>query len=180
MAQPPDLQREPERPRTRRGLYIWLGTLVLLGLGIWEMSRLFPGALSADSDGARLVYLVALVAFLSRGVIYARDIKLGQTARNIALWIGVVAVIAVGYMLKDRFHGAVMRMEAQMVPGYGVETAPHAWTLSADSEGNFDTFGQVNGATVRFTVDTGASEITLSPDDAKRAGIDLSSLTQPV
>ena len=62
-------------------------------------------------------------------------------------------------MMKDTFHDALMRMQAELIPGYGVETAPHELTISAGDSGDFDVFGQVNGTTVRFTVDTGASEI---------------------
>jgi aspartyl protease family protein len=34
----------------------------------------------------------------------------------------------------------------------------------------------VNGAPVRFIIDTGASDIVLSPSDARRAGVDMASL----
>lgn len=43
--------------------------------------------------------------------------------------------------------------------------------LIADSRGHFVTGGTVNGMPLRFLVDTGASVIALSTDDAKRAGV---------
>lgn len=43
--------------------------------------------------------------------------------------------------------------------------------LIADSRGHFVTTGNVNGMPLRFLVDTGASVIALSVDDAKRAGV---------
>ena len=45
-------------------------------------------------------------------------------------------------------------------------------TLTADSNGHFLTIGTINGATVRFFVDTGASMVAMSSEDATRAGID--------
>jgi len=45
-------------------------------------------------------------------------------------------------------------------------------TLTADSRGHFVVEGQVNGGTVRFLVDTGATTIALSSADATRLGID--------
>lgn len=45
-------------------------------------------------------------------------------------------------------------------------------TLTADSRGQFITQGSVNGASVRFMVDTGATYVSLSANDAARAGID--------
>ncbi len=45
-------------------------------------------------------------------------------------------------------------------------------TLTADPRGHFVVDGQVNGGTVRFLVDTGATMIALSSVDANRLGID--------
>jgi aspartyl protease family protein len=47
-------------------------------------------------------------------------------------------------------------------------------TLTADGQGHFFTTGSVNGATVRFMVDTGATMISLSASDARRIGLDPS------
>ena len=44
-------------------------------------------------------------------------------------------------------------------------------TLIADVRGHFVTSGSVNGASTRFLVDTGASSIALSTDEARRMGI---------
>jgi aspartyl protease family protein len=44
-------------------------------------------------------------------------------------------------------------------------------TLTADARGHFETIGTINGATVRFLVDTGASMISMGIDDARRVGI---------
>ncbi|HJQ61737.1 MAG TPA: retropepsin-like aspartic protease [Burkholderiales bacterium] len=44
-------------------------------------------------------------------------------------------------------------------------------TLTADARGHFITTASVNGISLRFMVDTGASVVTLSAGDAKRAGV---------
>ena len=46
--------------------------------------------------------------------------------------------------------------------------------LTADSAGHFLTSGNINGTTVRFLVDTGASMVSLGASDARRIGIDAS------
>jgi aspartyl protease family protein len=45
-------------------------------------------------------------------------------------------------------------------------------TLPADSNGHFFASGAVNGRTVRFLVDTGATMVSLGASDAARIGID--------
>ncbi len=45
-------------------------------------------------------------------------------------------------------------------------------TLNADSTGHYLTVGSINGGTVKFLVDTGATMVSLGASDAKRLGID--------
>lgn len=44
-------------------------------------------------------------------------------------------------------------------------------TLTRADDGHFYAEAQVNGARIRFLVDTGASLVALTPEDARRAGI---------
>ena len=44
-------------------------------------------------------------------------------------------------------------------------------TLFADARGHFTTVGVVNGVSLRFLVDTGATSVVLSSADARRAGV---------
>jgi len=46
-------------------------------------------------------------------------------------------------------------------------------SLTADSRGHFVTAGTVNGASVRFLVDTGATMVSLGSADAARASVDV-------
>jgi aspartyl protease family protein len=48
-------------------------------------------------------------------------------------------------------------------------------TLVSNGQGHFLTTGTINGASVRFIVDSGASLVAMGPNDAKRAGIDYMS-----
>ena len=64
-------------------------------------------------------------------------------------------------------------------------TAPMAagqGQIAKSSDGHYWAEGQVNGAQVRFLVDTGASKVSLTPQDAQRLGLDLTHLAydQPV
>jgi aspartyl protease family protein len=45
--------------------------------------------------------------------------------------------------------------------------------LHADAQGHFFTTGTINGVSVRFLVDTGASMISLGASDARRMGLDF-------
>lgn len=47
-------------------------------------------------------------------------------------------------------------------------------TMTADVQGHFYTTGNINGTSVRFLVDTGATMISLGASDARRIGLDFS------
>ena len=49
-------------------------------------------------------------------------------------------------------------------------------TIRKSSDGHYWANGQVDGATVRFLVDTGATAVSLTPDDARRLGFDPATL----
>ncbi len=45
--------------------------------------------------------------------------------------------------------------------------------MTADGQGHFYTIGTINGTSVRFLVDTGATMISLGATDARRVGVDF-------
>lgn len=47
--------------------------------------------------------------------------------------------------------------------------------LTADARGHFEATGTINGTSVRFLVDTGATMISLGASDARRIGLDFNS-----
>ena len=51
------------------------------------------------------------------------------------------------------------------------QNARQSVTLTADGSGHFIATGSINGASVRFLLDTGATLVSMSVDDARRAGI---------
>lgn len=62
----------------------------------------------------------------------------------------------------------------QNVAVQNASKGPASAILTADGRGHFLTSGNINGITVRFLVDTGASLISLGASDARRIGIDAS------
>jgi len=84
-------------------------------------------------------------------------------------------------LLKATPQGAVFELDGKRQTlniGSRVSAAPMAHsgaqraTLTADARGHFETIGTIDGATVRFLVDTGATTISMGSDQARRIGID--------
>ena len=124
--------------------------------------------------GAAFAAEVALIGvFGDKAAVLAIDggdpktVKVGQT------WNGV-SVLSVE---KDRatveFEGRKrVLLQGQHYRSAAARSDRELVTLAADSRGHFVTDGAVNGSSVRFLVDTGATSIVLPARDAERLGID--------
>jgi aspartyl protease family protein len=85
-------------------------------------------------------------------------------------------------------QSATFEVEGQqrtLGPGEGAAVATTSFgsggdriTLTADSSGHFVTTGVVNGVSLRFLVDTGATLVVLSSSDARRAGLNYLASTR--
>ena len=82
-----------------------------------------------------------------------------------------VATVEVGGRRQPVVMGAApVRMGES---GGDVESGDGSVSLPADSQGHHFAQGTINGSSMRFLVDTGASMVSLGMADARRAGIDL-------
>ena len=61
----------------------------------------------------------------------------------------------------------------QSFAGQGASSDEPTVHLTADARGAFSTAGYVNGSATTFIVDTGATSVAISAEDATRAGIDF-------
>jgi aspartyl protease family protein len=69
------------------------------------------------------------------------------------------------------------RAEAPFAAAFEAPQGQHASkAILKSSDGHFWADGEVNGRTVRFLVDTGATAVALTPEDAQRLGIDPADL----
>lgn len=168
-------QKQPPRSPARLGLYIWLGLMAATGIGLFALSRIFPDQRSS-SDNLSLIQTLSFLALASSSLLALRQVKLKQAAVNVALWLAVAAVLVLGFTFQDRLLEIATRIRSELVPGYPVQVSAHEMVLSEREGGSYFVYGSVNGTQVPFLVDTGASSIVLSPNDARRLNIDLSAL----
>jgi aspartyl protease family protein len=96
-----------------------------------------------------------------------RTLRVGQkTAEGVAL----VAVDGESATFEVDGKRRTLKM-GQAYSGRATGSGNQRTVLKADGRGHFVADGQVNGATVRFLVDTGATLIALPATEAKRMGV---------
>jgi aspartyl protease family protein len=121
-------------------------------------------ALTGDQI-ASLVYLSLLTAVIGGWFVVSQRRQAGRLAQYAAIWgfIFLGAIVAVG--LWGDIRETVAPRQSVMMEGARVE-------LPRAVDGHFYVTMEVNGAPIRFVIDTGASELVLSRADAARAGIE--------
>jgi aspartyl protease family protein len=163
------------RKASRLGLYLWLGLLAGAVTLIFVLNRFFPSGDSPFGDPYQ-VQLVGFLALASTSLLFIREINLKRTARNMLIWGAAAGVLIIAFSFQSELKDLGLRLRSNLVPGYPVQTGAHEMTVSEGEGGSYHVYGTVNGTQIRFLIDTGATDIVLSPADARRLGIDLESL----
>lgn len=144
--------------RCRRTTGKW--PVVCLCLACWSayavdvgLAGVFPGKalLTIDGGAPRTV---------------AVGVRTGEGVRVLAVDSDTATIEADG---KKR----VLRV-GQNVAAQETGSAAAKATLTADGSGHFVTTGSINGTSVRFLVDTGATMVSLGAGEAQRIGLDAS------
>lgn len=120
-------------------------------------------------DIARLLYLGLLVTVIGGYFLAANRLNLSQVLRQAMLWglifLGVIAA-----------YGLWQDIEGELVPRQAVFAEDARVEVPQSRDGHYYLTLEANGTPIEFVVDTGATDIVLSQEDAARIGVDLDRL----
>ncbi|MCR9125204.1 MAG: TIGR02281 family clan AA aspartic protease [Rhodobacteraceae bacterium] len=117
----------------------------------------------------RLAYLVILGAVLIVWFVIHHRETIGRTLQQAVAWGLIFLGVVAAFGLWGDIRQTVTQSQA-VFEGPGRIEVPRA------RDGHYYLTLNVNGAPVRFVVDTGATDIVLSHDDADKIGLQLSDL----
>jgi aspartyl protease family protein len=132
-----------------------------------------------DEGLARLVYLAGLMILVGGGLRAYRN-RLPQALKHAGIWVLIFLVTVTVYAYRGplvRLAGPVLSelnpdRAVVLIDPNGVRTL----TVARSSDGHFNIEANVDGADVRFLIDTGATGTVLSEQDAVRVGIAVDAL----
>ncbi len=151
--------------------------LLLAGLTIALLiliARHSDGSFSLLS-GARfgsLAYKIALLVFAGAAVLVMFRERFAHAVTVALLWVVVALVLVIGYSYRFELRGVADRVMAELIPGHVVSHGRSVEVARAFN-GDFDVSAEINGARVGMVLDTGASSVVLTREDAKAAGLPL-------
>ncbi|KPN61905.1 aspartyl protease family protein [Aliiroseovarius crassostreae] len=124
--------------------------------------------MTADDLG-RLAYLALLLTAVAGYFISENRFNLGQTLRHALLWVFIFIGAMAGVGLWNDIRNDISPKQS-FIETSGQVVLPRAF------DGHFYIQLKMNGQPIDFIVDTGASNVVLTKEDAERAGVDPSSL----
>ena len=152
--------------------WIWLlVAAVLVGVVALAASNA-PGALDDTDKRMQLVYLCVILAVLTGGLAARLQARPGTVLAQLGAWGIIFAALILVYSYRNEFGSLGERITAELIPAKGTQTGPASIAFAAEADGHYHVYGSVDGTSVRFLVDSGASDIVLSPDDARMLGMD--------
>jgi aspartyl protease family protein len=134
-----------------------------------------------DSDIPRLVLLLALFVFVGAGL-FGRALRPGEIVRGLLAWSLAIVLLAGAYASRDQLAGFAGRLLGAIAPGVPISGRlsgngnPDSVTVMRAGDGHFAVLGAINERPILFLIDTGASFVTLTRDDARQIGIDVDAL----
>ena len=118
---------------------------------------------------ASLIYLSLLGAVIAGYFFLSHRQSVGRSLRQAGLWALIFIGVIAAYGLWSDLQGSVLPRQSVFVEEGRIE-------IPRSPNGHYHMTLEVNGTPVRFVVDTGATDIVLSAEDARRVGIDPESL----
>lgn len=82
-----------------------------------------------------------------------------------------LAVTMIGIALGLMLPGGKPKAAPPALAAVATADRPRATVLEREDNGHFFTVADVNGEPIKFVVDTGATTVALTEDDARRAGV---------
>ena len=127
--------------------------------------------MSGGGQGAEILYLILLLVLVGSGLV-ARRLPLGHSLKMAGAWVAIFAAAFLLFQLRDDIKGVWQRVtDRHAAETTGLQVGEEL-RIAQGSDGHFWVDADVNGRSVRFLIDSGATVTSLSADAARAAGVD--------
>lgn len=122
-----------------------------------------------NGDTAQLIYLLGFLVLIGSSLL-ARRLPLGQSLKMALAWVAIFAVGFLLFSLRDDAGALWSRLTSEFNPSAGVVRGG-TLRVRKSEDGHFWLKTEVNGRSVKFLIDSGATTISMSSADAATAGV---------
>lgn len=173
---------QPPPPRRRPQIVFW----ILMALIVAILVAIVANNGTAESLGfknrdlVQFGYLVVILIFVGSALL-GRNLGAGEIVRATAGWLAVFLVLIGAYAYRGELLGVAGRLVGVLAPGVPVSgrlagEAEGAVVIMRSLDGHFEVRADVDQIPLALMVDTGASFVTLTTEDATHVGVDTANL----
>jgi aspartyl protease family protein len=163
-----------------RRLLLWglLGA-VLIALVLIVARRGEDASGLSGADLASLAQKIVVLVIAGAVALMLFRERFAQALTAALFWVALALILVVGYSYRFELHDVAERVMAELAPGHAT-TQGRTVQVARAANGDFAVSAQINGARVLMVLDTGASSVVLTREDAKAAGLPLEVLNYSV
>lgn len=125
----------------------------------------------ADDSAPNALYLLLLLLLVASSL-FGMRMPIGQATKMTLAWVAIFGVGFALFAFRNDFSSLGSKLRDEAVGASAVEDAGGELRIPMQEDGHFWVDARVNGAPVRFLVDSGASVTTVSREIADAAGIE--------
>lgn len=128
-------------------------------------------------DISQAIFLAIILAFLLFAFFAKSQQQRTQTLKVTFAWSGIFIAIIIAYAFRFELQDLKNRVLAVLLPSYSWSSGEKQITIARHQNGHFYLYANApNGPKVKFLVDTGATNIALTMEDAIKLGVDVNRL----
>ncbi|MBM5781983.1 MAG: TIGR02281 family clan AA aspartic protease [Pelagibacterales bacterium] len=130
----------------------------------------------SSSDWQHFIYSLLILLVLV-GNLGSRKLPFSKTLKYLGIWSLIALIIISLYSYRYEFSDFKNRLFAEINPSKARVNKENQLVVKLSDDGHFYINVLINSQQVRFMVDTGASDIVLNINDAKKVGLNINNLT---
>lgn len=128
-------------------------------------------------DTANFIYLSVLLAVLASSILFKKQLKTSEILRQLFWWFVIILTIILVYSFRHNLVQVKNRLMVELFPSHANRISNQQIAVNISADRHFYINLKINGKMIKLMVDTGASNIVLNRNDAKKIGFDPKSLT---
>lgn len=129
------------------------------------------------SEFTQLIYLSILLVSLLASITFNNHLKISTLLKQALIWLLIALLLIVVYSYRHNLHQITQRISSELLPSKARKVGDRKIAIKASDNGHFYVDLKINKVPIRFMIDTGASDVSMSAQDAKRANINTKNLS---
>jgi len=163
-------------------MLLWPIIIIVLTVLAMLLAEPAPNAaLDGGQADMRVIYLTLLAAALAVAGMGRLLLRAGQrTTLHVAIWTAATAGLVTAFVFRSEAHMLIQEIRAELMPSVALSRTAGGAELRRGWDGHYRAEAEVNGATLKLMIDTGASMVLIPYENAVEIGFNPATLDYSV